>query len=130
VSKVPPAQRTLVTDHDAFRYFSNRYGIRIVGAVIPSQTTQGQASAKDVAALVRLIEAEHVRAVFPETSVSAKLAESIARQSGASATAKLYGDSLGPPDSSGATYLKMEAANAEAMVRGFSGGKTSCTIQA
>lgn len=129
VSKVPPAQRTLVTDHDAFRYFSNRYGIRIVGAVIPSQTTQGQASAKDVAGLVRLIEAENVRAVFPETSVSAKLAESIARQSGASATSKLYGDSLGPADSAGGTYLKMEASNAEALVRGFSGGKASCTIR-
>jgi zinc/manganese transport system substrate-binding protein len=129
MSKVPPAERTLVTDHDAFRYFSNRYRIRIVGAVIPSQTTQGQASAKDVARLVRLIEAENVRAVFPETSVSAKLAESIARQSGASATSQLYGDSLGPPDSAGATYLKMEAANAEAMVRGFSGGRASCTIR-
>jgi zinc/manganese transport system substrate-binding protein len=129
VSKVPPGWRTLVTDHDAFRYFSNRYEIKIIGAVIPSQTTQGQASAKDVARLVRLIEAEHVQAVFPESSVSAKLAESIARQSGASATSKLYGDSLGPPDSAGGTYVKMEAANAEAMVSGFSGGKASCTIR-
>jgi zinc/manganese transport system substrate-binding protein len=129
LSKVPRAERTLVTDHDAFRYFSNRYGIRIVGAVIPSQTTQGQASAKDVARLVRLIEAENVRAVFPESSISAKLAESIARQSGASATSTLYGDSLGPSGSAGATYLKMEAANAEAMVRGFSGGRVSCTIR-
>lgn len=129
VSKVPPGRRTLVTDHDAFRYFSNRYEIKIIGAVIPSQTTQGQASAKDVARLVRLIEAENVRAVFPETSLSAKLAESIARQSGASATSKLYGDSLGPPGSTGATYLAMEAANAEAMVRGFSDGRVSCTIR-
>ena len=48
---VPPAQRKLVTDHDAFAYFANRYGIEVVGAVIPSQTTQAQASAGDVARL-------------------------------------------------------------------------------
>ena len=42
-----PAQRKLVTDHDAFNYFAKRYGIDVVGAVIPSQTTQAQPSAGD-----------------------------------------------------------------------------------
>ena len=51
--RVPAAQRKLVSDHDAFGYFAHRYGIAIVGAVIPSQTTQAQASAADVAKLVR-----------------------------------------------------------------------------
>ena len=49
--RVPPAQRKLVTDHDAFGYFAHRYGITVVGAVIPSQTTQAQPSAGDVARL-------------------------------------------------------------------------------
>ena len=69
---MPAAQRKLVSDHDAFGYFAHRYGIAIVGAVIPSQTTQAQASAADVAKLVRLIRREHVRAVFPESSLSAE----------------------------------------------------------
>ena len=56
----PTAQRKLVTDHDAFGYFAHRYGIAVVGAVIPSQTTQAQASAEDIAALVRLVRREHV----------------------------------------------------------------------
>ena len=67
-----------------------------------------------------------MRAIFPESSLSPKVAEAIAAQTGASAARTLYGDSLGPPDSAGATYLGMEAANADAMVRGFTGGRHGC----
>ena len=63
-----------MTDHDAFSYFARRYGIEVVGAVIPSQTTEARPSAKGVADLVELIKREHVRAVFPESSLSPKLA--------------------------------------------------------
>jgi zinc/manganese transport system substrate-binding protein len=128
VDRVPPAARKLVTDHDAFNYFAHRYGIKVVGAVIPSQTTQAQPSAGDVARLVRLIRREHVKAVFPESSINPKLAQAIARQTGESSDLTLYGDTLGPKDSSGATYLTMESANADAMVRGFTAGAQRCTI--
>ncbi len=125
---VPAAERKLVSDHDAFGYFAGRYGIAVVGAVIPSQSTQAQPSAADIADLVRLIRREHVRAVFPESSLSPKLAEQIARETGARADASLYGDALGPAGSSGATYLAMEEANADALVRGFTGGARRCRI--
>ena len=127
-ARVPAGERKLVTDHDAFGYFAQRYGIETVGAVIPSQTTQAQPSAKDVSELIGLIEREGVKAVFPESSLSPKVAEAIARQTGASADHELYGDTLGPEGSPGATYLGMEAANAEAMVRGFSGGRIGCKL--
>jgi ABC-type Zn uptake system ZnuABC Zn-binding protein ZnuA/ABC-type Mn2+/Zn2+ transport system permease subunit len=123
---VPAARRKLVTDHDAFGYFAKRYGIEVVGAVIPSQTTQAQPSAKDLSALAELIEREHVEAIFPESSLSPKVAEAIAAQTGVSAAYDLYGDTLGPADSAGGTYLSMEAANADAMVRGFTGGRRGC----
>ncbi len=126
MAAVPPARRKLVTDHDAFGYFAQRYGIDVVGAVIPSQTTQAQASAKDLSALVALIEREHVAAIFPESSLSAKVAEAIADQTGATAAYSLYGDTLGPEGSDGATYLTMEAANADAMLRGFTEGRRGC----
>ncbi len=128
LARVPPAQRKLVTDHDAFGYFARRYGIRVIGAVIPSQTTEAQASAGDVARLTALIRREGVRAVFPESSLNGKLAEAIARDTGASAAYSLYGDTLGPAGSEGATYLQMEAANADTMVRGFSGGRLRCRV--
>ena len=128
LARVPEARRKLVSDHDAFGYFAHRYGIQVVGAVIPSQTTQAQASAGDIAALVRLIRREGVRAVFPESSLSPKLAEQIARETGARSGYTLYGDTLGPSDSAGATYLSMERANADEMTRGFTGGARGCRI--
>jgi zinc/manganese transport system substrate-binding protein len=128
IDTVPRAQRKLVTDHDAFGYFAGRYGVDVVGAVIPSQTTQAQPSAKDVSALIGVIEREGVRAIFPESSLSANVADAIARQTGASSDYVLYGDTLGPEGSDGATYLGMEAANADAMVRGFSGGAHGCRL--
>jgi zinc/manganese transport system substrate-binding protein len=128
VDMVPPAQRKLVTDHDAFGYFAHRFGIDVVGAVIPSQTTQAQPSARDVSDLIALIERERVKAIFPESSLSAGVADAIARQTGASSDHTLYGDTLGPADSAGATYLSMEAANADAIVRGFTGGRHGCRL--
>jgi ABC-type Zn uptake system ZnuABC Zn-binding protein ZnuA/ABC-type Mn2+/Zn2+ transport system permease subunit len=128
MARVPAAQRRLVTDHDAFGYFAHRYGITVVGAVIPSQTTAAQPSAGDVARLVRVIRRERVRAVFPESSVNARLARAIAQRTGARSDLALYGDTLGPEGSAGATYLSMERANADAMVRGFTGGRARCTI--
>jgi len=128
IGSVPPAQRKLVTDHDAFGYFADRYGIEVVGAVIPSQTTQAQASAKDLSELAQTIEAEKVKAIFPESSLSAKVADAIARQTGASADYTLYGDTLGPEGSGAETYVGMEEANADAMVRGFTAGAQGCKL--
>jgi zinc/manganese transport system substrate-binding protein len=124
---VPRADRKLVTDHDAFGYFAARYGLHVIGAVIPSQTTQAQPSAGETAKLIALIRREHVRAVFPESSVNARLARTIARETGAGARLTLYGDTLGPARSSGSTYLAMEAANADAIVRGLTGGRSGCS---
>src|SRR2546430_1167468 len=125
-ARLPRAERKLVTDHDAFGYFAHRYGLDVVGAVIPSQTTQAQPSAGATARLVGLIRREHVRAVFPESSINRRLAETIARETGATSRFTLYGDTLGPAGSSGATYLAMERANADAIVRGLSGGRLGC----
>jgi ABC-type Zn uptake system ZnuABC Zn-binding protein ZnuA/ABC-type Mn2+/Zn2+ transport system permease subunit len=126
LAPIPPARRLIVTDHDAFGYFAARYRLRIVGAVIPSQTTQAQASAGDLAALSATIRRTHVRAVYAESSVNPKLAHAIARQTGARADLTLYGDTLGAAGSPGATYLGMEQANADAIVRGLSADARRC----
>jgi zinc/manganese transport system substrate-binding protein len=125
---VPADQRKLVTSHDAFNYFAKRYGITVVGAVIPSQSTQAQPSAGEIARLAKVVEEQGVKAVYPESSLNPKLAEAIARQTGARADYTLYGDTLGPAGSKGDTYLGMEQANADAMVKGFTGGAKGCTV--
>jgi ABC-type Zn uptake system ZnuABC Zn-binding protein ZnuA/ABC-type Mn2+/Zn2+ transport system permease subunit len=126
LGRLAPAERALVTDHDAFAYFAHRYGLRIVGTVIPAQTTQAEPSARELSRLVAQVRRLHVRAVFAERSVSPKVAQAVARESGATADLKLYGDTLGPRGSSGATYLAMEAANADTIARGVSGGRVRC----
>ena len=127
-AKVPEDQRKLVTSHDAFGYFAARYGITVVGAVIPSQTTQAQPSAGQVSRLARLVKQQGVKAIYPESSLNPKLEQALARQTGARADYTLYGDTLGPKGSPGATYLGMERANADAMVKGFTGGADGCSI--
>ena len=128
IAKVPTSERKLVTDHDAFGYFAKRYRIDVIGAVLPSQTTQAQPSARDTARLIALIKREHVKAVFPESSLNAKLAGTIAHETGAAAGRTLYGDTLGPEGSAGSTYLSMEAANARALAAGLTGGRLRCSI--
>jgi ABC-type Zn uptake system ZnuABC Zn-binding protein ZnuA len=81
-----------------------------------------------VAKLASLVRREHVQAIYPESSINPKLAQALARDTGARADYVLYGDTLGPPGSAGDTYLKMEQANANAMVEGFTGGAQHCAI--
>jgi ABC-type Zn uptake system ZnuABC Zn-binding protein ZnuA len=126
--RVPAAERKLVTDHDALGYFADRYGIEVVGTVIPANSTQAQASAGEVARLVRTIRAAGVRAIFPESSVNPRLARAIARDAGASVGRALYADALGAKGSPGATYLGALRANTLALASGFSGGETRCSL--
>ena len=126
IDSVPASERLIVTDHDAFRYFTHRYKITAVGTVIPALTTEAQPSAGDLADLENTIREAGVKAVFPETSVSPKLAEAVARDTGASTDYTLYGDTLGPDDSNASTWVDMEKSNAENLVRGMTGGKRGC----
>jgi ABC-type Zn uptake system ZnuABC Zn-binding protein ZnuA len=128
VDRVPAAKRRIVTTHDALGYFARRYGIEVVGAVIPSLSTQAQASAGDVQRLVDQIRREHVQAVFPENSVNPDIERAIAREAGASIGGKLYADSLGPKGSAGETYVGALSADAAALVDGMSGGRVSCRL--
>jgi len=125
--QVQPARRKIVTTHDALGYLARAYDIDVVGAVIPSLSTQAQPSAADVDALVRQIEQEGVKAVFPESGISEKLERAIARESGAQVGGALWADTLGPEGSGAETYVGAMRANADALVRGMSGGWTGCS---
>jgi ABC-type Zn uptake system ZnuABC Zn-binding protein ZnuA len=126
IDRVPVAQRTLVTTHDALGYYARRYGIRVVGAVIPSRSTVAQPSAGDVDALVDTIRREGVRAVFAESSVNPDVEAAIARAAGAKVGRALWADTLGPAGSDGATYLQSIASNTATLVDGFTGGRVTC----
>jgi ABC-type Zn uptake system ZnuABC Zn-binding protein ZnuA len=128
IDKLPPAQRKLVTTHDALGYYAKRYGLEVIGAVIPSLSTQAQASAGEVTELVDTIKREQVNAIFAESSVNPKLEEVVADQAGATIGKALWADTLGPKGSDGDTYLKSIASNTRAIADGLSGVTGSCTL--
>ncbi|MPZ15304.1 MAG: zinc ABC transporter substrate-binding protein [Chloroflexi bacterium] len=120
-AQIPPGQRTLVTNHDAFGSYVDRYGITFVGSVIPSLSTEAEPSAAEVQQLVEEIRAQNVRTIFTEASVNARLAEQISQQTGVRIFQDLYGDALGEPGSEGDTYLRMIRFNTNTMIAGMTG---------
>src|SRR5207249_3393633 len=119
IATLPAADRKLVTNHDAFGYYVARYGLQFVGSIIPSFDTSAELSGKDISALVAKIKATGVRAIFSESSLPPKTAETIGREAGVTVVegeGALYGDTLGPPGSAGDTYLKMEEHNTDTIV--------------
>lgn len=128
MADIPASQRKLVTNHDAFGYFADRYDIDLVGTVIPSLSTQSQASAGEVTDLVKTIQAEGVKTIYAENTVNPKLEQAIASRAGAKVGPQLWSDSLGPKDSTGATYLDMLRFNAGTLADGFTGRKGVCTL--
>ena len=124
---VPEAERKLVTTHDALGYYAQRYGLEVIGTVIPSLSTQAQPSAGELAELAETIRRERVKAVFAESSVTSKVERVIADEAGAAVGKALWADSLGPEGSDGATYLQSIASNTRALVDGLTAGAVSCT---
>ena len=107
-AQVPAAQRLLVTNHDAFTYFVDAYGITFIGSIIPSMDDNAEPSAAEIDRLVTEITSSGATAVFSEASISPKLAETISTEAGVavySGEDALYSDSLGAPGSAGETYI-------------------------
>lgn len=108
-------RRVLVTSHDSFQYFAQRYGFEVAGAIFPV-TTEAEPSAQDLAELIETIEHEGVPAVFTETIISDRLAQRIAEETGAKLVAGLYTGSLSKPDGDAGTYLDLMRHNTTIIV--------------
>ncbi|MEU6750022.1 metal ABC transporter substrate-binding protein [Spirillospora sp. NPDC046719] len=124
IDALPADQRKLVTNHDAFGYYIDRYHLTFVGSIIPSFDTSAELSGKQLNTLVGKIRATGVKAIFSESSLPPKTAEAIGRQAGVKVEAgedSLYGDTLGPAGSAGATYLDMERHNTTTIVTALKG---------
>ncbi|MEP6296355.1 MAG: metal ABC transporter substrate-binding protein, partial [Ilumatobacter sp.] len=111
---VPATQRILVTNHEVFGYFVDRYDFDVIGTIIPSLTTSAESSASDIEALADLIDADGVPAVFGETTQSSTLTEVLADEVGESVeVVELFSESLGEEGSGAETYLGMMQRNAD-----------------
>ena len=114
VAAVPEEHRFLVTSHDSFGYFANLYDFHVVGVIL-STTTEVEPSPADLAELSHEVEEYGVSAIFGETTVSERLANSIATESGAELV-RLYSGSLGIEGSGAETYLDMIRTNVQRIV--------------
>ena len=114
-AELPPGSRTIVTSHDAFRYFGHDYGLTFVAP--QGVTTASGASAKDVARLIELIRSQGIRAIFPENVADPRLLKRIADETGAAVGGTLYPGTLSIPDGPAPTYLDMMRHNAETLAQ-------------
>jgi zinc/manganese transport system substrate-binding protein len=105
IAKISPGRRQIITTHDAFGYFGTAYGFRFIAP--EGISTETEASARDVAKIIRQIKAQKIPAVFLENVTDPRLARSIAAESGAKIGGTLYSDALSPPDGPASTYIDM-----------------------
>ena len=120
LAPIPEARRQLVTTHDAFSYFSRRYGLKLV-ASIWGISTDTEPSAQEIARIISVVRASGVPVVFTETTVNPKLMKRIAHDAKVRLGQPLYGDSVGAPGSGKDTYVTMMRANAHAIATGLAG---------
>lgn len=123
VETIPVQDRLLVTDHESFGYFADRYGFQIVGAIVPSVSSGASLSAKELAGLIDRIRASGAKAIFLESGANARLAEEIAAETGAEIAPPLATHS--PLEENGSTggYIEMMQYNTNVIVTALSGSQ-------
>ncbi|HEY8543974.1 MAG TPA: metal ABC transporter substrate-binding protein [Acidimicrobiales bacterium] len=114
LAAIPEEDRVLVTNHEVFGYFADRYDLEVVGTVVPAGTTLAEPSSGAIEELAEVVEERGVRAVFAETTQSSRLAEALADSVGRDVeVVELYTESLGEPGSGAETYLDLMRTDAE-----------------
>ena len=107
VSQVASDRRLLVTNHESLGYFADRYGFKIVGAIIPNISPDASPSAQQLAALIDEINATHAPAIFLEAGANSQLADQVASETGVKVITDLYTETLTPSNGVAPTYLDM-----------------------
>lgn len=113
IAAVPENKRVVVVAHHAFRYFENDYGITFLSP--QGVSTESEASAADVAGLIRQVRDQSASAVFAENIADARLVEQIAAEAGLPLGGVLYSDALSGPDGPAPTYTDLIRTNVRAI---------------
>jgi len=117
LAPIPADRRVIITNHEVFGYFADRYGFEVVGAVVPGGGTGAEPSAGELDELAHVIEEEGVPAIFADASSPARLAETLAAEVGTDVeVVSLFTEALGADGSGGETYVEMVRTNAERIV--------------
>ncbi|MGB3391385.1 MAG: zinc ABC transporter substrate-binding protein AztC [Pseudaminobacter sp.] len=109
VASIPADKRVIITSHDAFGYFENAYGLTFLAP--EGISTEAEASAADVAALIKQVREDKASAIFVESITNARLIEQIAAETGLKVGGTLYSDALSPEGGPAATYIDLMRSN-------------------
>ncbi len=116
VAGIPAERRLMVTNHESFGYFADRYGFQITGAIIPSTSSGAAPSAQELAALIDHIRQAGAPAIFLETGANPRLAEQIAQETGIKVVGDLYTHSITAAGGAAPSYIAMIEHNVSAIV--------------
>ena len=112
--RIPAARRKVLTGHEAFGYMGKRYNIKFYAP--QGINTESEPSAKHVAALIRQVKQEGIKAVFTENIKDSRMLERIAKESGSTIGGKLYSDALSKTAPAN-TYTGMMRYNVDSLVK-------------
>ena len=107
VGQIPPEKRLLVTNHDSLGYFADRYGLTVIGTVVPGLSSEASPSARQIAELIDRIKASGAPAVFLNAGDNPSLADQIKEETNILVVSDLYIESLSPADESAPNYIEM-----------------------
>lgn len=127
IKSIDTRHRILVTSHDAFRYYGNRYGLAVES--ILGTTTDAEVQIKDIDHLIDVLEEHELPAMFVEATINPKLLEQIARDQHVMIGGKMHADALGPAGSGAETYIKMLRHNTDVLVAGLTSGEKHASEQ-
>ncbi len=116
VGQIPAERRLLVTNHESFGYFADRYGFRVVGTVIPGVSTGASPSAQQLAELANRLKAAGVPAIFLELGANPQLANQLAQETGVKVVTGLYTHTVAGVDPNAPTYIEMMRYNVRKIV--------------
>lgn len=117
IAKIEPAKRILITSHDSFHYYGQRYGIRLESVL--GTSTDADVRTSDLMRINTVIRENNIPVVFIESTINPKLLEQVASDNKIKIGGKLYSDSLGDKDSPANTYINMIRSNTDVIVSGL-----------
>ncbi len=116
VKQVPESRRLMVTNHESFGYFADRYGLKIIGTIVPSVSTGVSPSAQQLAKLIDHIKQTGAPSIFLESGTNPQLAQQVAAETGLKVVTELYSHSITEAAGPAPTYLEMMKYNTNAIV--------------
>ncbi len=116
VREIPVEQRLIVTNHESFGYFADRYGFKVVGTIIHSVSSGSTPSAQQMAALVDKMRASGAKAIFMETGSNTQLADQLSKETGIKVVYDLYTHSISAADGNAPSYIDLMKYNVDQIV--------------